>query len=75
MGCLSGGVYPGGVYPGMQWGRHPPCGQTDTCQNINFRKLHLRSVIKLDVVISHINFILKHHVTIPNLFPLEVVHK
>ena len=24
-----------GVYPSMQWGR-PPCGQTDTCENITF---------------------------------------
>ena len=30
---------------------------------------------KLDVVISHINLISKHHVTSPNLFPLEVVQK
>ena len=22
------------VYPSMQWGRPPPCGQTDTCENI-----------------------------------------
>ena len=27
---------PRGVYPSMQWGRHPPCGQTDTCENITF---------------------------------------
>ena len=26
----------GGVYPSMQWGRHSPCGQTDTCENITF---------------------------------------
>ena len=32
--CLwSGG---GAVYISMQWGRHPPCGQTDTCENITF---------------------------------------
>ena len=27
----------GGVwYPSMHWGRHPPCGQTDTYKNITF---------------------------------------
>ena len=31
------GVCPGGcVYPSMQWGRHPPCGQVDTGENITF---------------------------------------
>ena len=37
LGCLPRGVpAQGGVYPSMQWGRHPPCGQTDPCENITF---------------------------------------
>ena len=41
--CFGGVSGPGGclpiirdVYPSMQWGKHPPCGQTDTCENITF---------------------------------------
>ena len=48
-GYMSKGGLPlvlGGVYPSMQWGRHPPCGQTDTCENLNLRKLRFRTVIK-----------------------------
>ena len=34
-GLCSGGVCSEGVCPGV-CGRHPPCGQTDTCENITF---------------------------------------
>ena len=32
--CFWGVSASGGVYPSMQWGRHPPHGQTHTCKNI-----------------------------------------
>ena len=36
-GCFPRGCLPRGcVYPSMQWGRHTPRGQTDTCENITF---------------------------------------
>ena len=44
-GCLPRGLSawecaygPWGGYPNIKWGKHPPppCGQTDTCENITF---------------------------------------
>ena len=34
-GCLPRGCLPKRVYASRQWAR-PPCGQTDTCENITF---------------------------------------
>ena len=52
-----GGVCPGGVYPrGGCWGCTPPIGgQTDTCENITFPQLLLRTVDKT----SLLHFLLK----------------
>ena len=38
---MSGAGLPRGCLPG---GIHPPCGQTDTCENITFPQLLLRTV-------------------------------
>ena len=44
-GVCSGGGVCSGVYSSMQWSRHPPpCGQTDTCENITFANFILRAI-------------------------------
>ena len=36
-GCVvPGGCLPGGYIPACNWADPPPCGQTDTCENITF---------------------------------------
>ena len=37
---LPRGVCSQGVYPSMHWGRHPPSGKTDACENITLAQLH-----------------------------------
>ena len=47
--CLvgEGGICPGGCLPDTGWWcTPPPCGQTDTCENITFPQLLLRTVKK-----------------------------
>ena len=34
--CIGRGVYPSMHWAGGRCDRHPPCGQTDTCENIIF---------------------------------------
>ena len=46
-GCPMGGVFPVGCLP--RGCTPPPCGQTDTCENITFPQLLLRTVIKLNL--------------------------
>ena len=41
-GCLPGGVCPGGVFAKGVYASS--CGQTDTCENITFPQLLLRTV-------------------------------
>ena len=45
MVSAQGGLSRGGGYLSTGWGcRPPPCGQTDTCENITFPQLLLRTV-------------------------------